>query len=663
MMDQLGIKALRPGANPKNQDIFDEATANKHSESLPDVLTMNDGTTVTTPRQWPPRRAEILEQFEREIYGRIPKNVPKVSWEIVETTKDQSSEIPTITKTLVGRVNNSAFPEIAVSIHASFTVPANVSAPVPIMIAFDGRFRRNFNRGRNATGVPWTQQAIAKGWGYGFIDPGSIQPDNGAKLRSGIIGLTNRGEPRKPDDWGALRAWQWGVSRLVDYFESNHDSKVDATKVGIEGVSRFGKAALVTEAFDERVAVGLIASSGTGGAKLYRHIYGETVENLAGGEFYWMAGNFMKYAAAESKTGPKTTGDLPVDSHELIAVCAPRPCFISYGTVEHGDPKWVDARGSFMAGVLASPVYELFGKNGFDTSGNYLSEPMPPVGQLIGGELAWRQHDGGHEVTPNWPAFFEWVDRYVKAPQSHAVSRDASKANQPTPRADANSQLAHQQLVEKAKQGGIDLYFVGDSITRRWGCSDPQYENLLANWKSNFFGWNAANFGWGADTTQNILWRLQNGELDNVNPKVIVILAGTNNLTANPGGEPDATKTAQGIRSILDVCREKAPAAKIVLTGIFPRNDHMELLPAIERINAIIEKFADGEKIYFVNINDKLAKRNGKLIDDMMVDKLHPTVRGYQTWADSLQPILIKVLGPRATTDHAPPPTGDPNAS
>lgn len=661
MMDQLGIKTLRPGANPKIQDTFDESTANQYSGSLPDVLTMNDGTKVTNPLLWRMRRAEILELFEREIFGRIPKNVPKVTWEVVENTKGKVGEIPTINKTLVGRVDNSTFPKVTVNIQASFTVPASTSGPVPIMIAFGGRSGRNFNRNGAAPGVPWTQQAISKGWGFGFIDPGSIQADSGTMLRSGIIGLTSRGEPRKPDDWGALRAWQWGVSRLVDYFESNPDSTVDATKVGIEGVSRFGKAALVAEAFDERIAVGLIASSGAGGAKLYRHIYGETVENLAGGEYYWMAGNFMKYAAAESKAGPKTTGDLPIDSHELIAACAPRPCFISYGTVEHGDPKWVDARGSFMAGVLASPVYELLGKRGFGVSGNYLSDTMPPVGRLIGGELAWRQHDGGHEATPNWPAFFDWVGRYIKAPpQSQGTSGDA-KADQPIPRADANSQLAHRQLLEKAKRGGIDLYFVGDSITRRWGCSDPQYENLLANWKSNFFGWNAANFGWGADTSQNILWRLKNGELDNVHPKVIVVLAGTNNLTAISGGALDATEIAQGIRAILDVCREKAPAAKIILTGIFPRNDHLELMPAINRINENIEKFADGEKIYFVNINDKLADKDGKLVDGMMVDKLHPTARGYQTWADALQPILIKELGPRAKTDHSPPPTGDPS--
>ena len=185
---------------------------------------------------------------------------------------------------------------------------------------------------------------------------------------------------------------------------------VDPKKVGIEGLSRYGKAAIVTEAFEPRIAVGLIGSSGEGGVKLHRHIYGEAVENLAGGEYYWMAGNFIKYGSADPV---KTAADLPVDAHELIALCAPRPCFISYGVVEHGDAKWVDAHGSFMAGVLAGPVYRLLGKKDFGTPGEYLTDPMPPINQLIGGELAWRQHDGGHDVTPNWPAFFEWVAQYV----------------------------------------------------------------------------------------------------------------------------------------------------------------------------------------------------------------------------------------------------------
>ncbi len=407
MMDQLGIKQLRPGANPNNQSVFDEASANPYKDSIPDVLTMKDGTKVTSAAQWPKRRAEIVEDFEREVYGRIPPNVPKLTWEVRATTDGNSVGIPTITRTLVGHVDNSAYPGITVNVQASFTVPAEAAGPVPIMIEFGG-FGGFGQRG----GMSWQQQAINRGWGYGSINPGSIQPDNN-QLRSGIIGLTNKGEPRKPDQWGALRAWGWGVSRLIDFFEANPDAGVDPKKVGIEGVSRYGKAALITAAFDERVAVAFVASSGEGGAKLHRHIFGEAVENLTGrGGYHWMAGNFLKYGASDPCM---TAADLPVDSHELIALCAPRPCFISYGVLP-GDPPWVDAHGSFMAGVLAGPVYRLLGKKDFGTPGDYLTDPMPPVGTLIGGELAWRQHEGGHTSGPNWPAFFQWVSQYIKAP-------------------------------------------------------------------------------------------------------------------------------------------------------------------------------------------------------------------------------------------------------
>jgi hypothetical protein len=348
------------------------------------------------------------------VYGRIPANVPKVNWEVTATTHGTNVGIPTVTKTLVGHVDNSAYTNLTVNVQASFTVPENATARVPVMIEFGGGF--GFG-GRRGGGLSWRDQAITNGWGYGSINPNSIQPDNN-RLTSGVIGLANKGQPRKPEEWGALRAWQWGVSRLIDYFEAQPDSMVDAKKVGIEGLSRYGKAAIVTEAFEPRIAVGLIGSSGEGGVKLHRHMYGEAVENLAGGEYYWMAGNFIKYGADEPL---KTAADLPVDSHELIALCAPRPCFISYGIVEHGDAKWVDAHGSFMAGVLAGPVYRLLGKKDFGTPGDYLTDPMPPVNQLIGGDLAWRQHDGGHDVTPNWPAFFNWVAAYIKAPPLPAV--------------------------------------------------------------------------------------------------------------------------------------------------------------------------------------------------------------------------------------------------
>jgi lysophospholipase L1-like esterase len=233
------------------------------------------------------------------------------------------------------------------------------------------------------------------------------------------------------------------------------------------------------------------------------------------------------------------------------------------------------------------------------------------------------------------------------------------------PRDDQVSQLAHQQLLEKATSGRIDVYFEGDSIVRRWGATD--YPELLANWRANFFGWNAADFGWGADRTENILWRLRNGELDAIRPKVVVLLAGTNNV-GNTAPENDveakAADVGRGIRAILDVMREKAPDATIILTAIFPRNDNMAVLPTIIRINAIISGFADGKTIRFLDINPKLANERGELVDGVMNarDKLHPTVRGYQIWADALKPLFTELLGPPALEDHAPAPTGVPTA-
>jgi len=245
-----------------------------------------------------------------------------------------------------------------------------------------------------------------KGWGYAVIVPTSIQADNGAGLTQGVIGLCNKGQPRKPDDWGALRAWAWGASRALDYFET--DKAVDAKQVGIEGLSRYGKAALVTMAYDQRFAIGFIGSSGEGGAKLHRRNFGELVENLAGaGGYHWMAGNFIKYG------GPLTANDLPVDAHELIALCAPRPVFVSYGAAEGpgAEGKWVDQRGSFMAAVAAGPVYKLLGKKDLGTA------EFPPVETaLIDGDLAWRQHSGGHTTGPNWPTFLTFASRYIKGP-------------------------------------------------------------------------------------------------------------------------------------------------------------------------------------------------------------------------------------------------------
>jgi hypothetical protein len=410
MLDQLGIKKVRKGRDARVKDTSDEATANPYKDSMPDLMTFKDGKKVTTADHWPRRRAEIVEEFEREVYGRVPKTVPKVKWEVTNITEGESGGMATVTRTLVGHVDNSAFPKIKVDIQASFTVPKHAAAKVPIIVQFGGGF------GGRGGPNSWTQQALNQAWAYGTINPNSIQPDNN-RLREGIIGLTNKGEPRSPEDWGALRAWAWGVSRLIDYFEANPESGVDATKVCITGVSRYGKAALVTTAFDTRVAAGFVASSGAGGAKLFRRDFGELLENLASrGGYHWMAGNFLKYAADEAAFGKRTVADLPVDQHQLIALCAPRLCFISYGVTEKGDPNWVDAHGSFMAAVLAGPAYLLLGKKDLGTPGDYLTDKMPSVNTLIGGELAWRQHDGGHTNVPNFPAFFEWAGRYIASP-------------------------------------------------------------------------------------------------------------------------------------------------------------------------------------------------------------------------------------------------------
>jgi lysophospholipase L1-like esterase len=220
--------------------------------------------------------------------------------------------------------------------------------------------------------------------------------------------------------------------------------------------------------------------------------------------------------------------------------------------------------------------------------------------------------------------------------------------------------LAHEQLLAKAKQGRIDVYFLGDSIVRRWGALD--YPELLANWKQNFHGWNAGNFGWGADRTQNILWRIENGELDGVNPKVIVLLGGTNNVGTEPRDEATSDEIARGLKAIIDVCQRKAPAATVIVTAIFPRNDNIAVMPTIDRINKQLAGVADGKRVRFLDINSRLADATGALVPGVMHDKLHPTLAGYQLWADALKPILTELLGPPAATDLAPPPTGDPSA-
>lgn len=425
MMQQLDIKSLRPGPSgnerASNHANYDESAANP-CPKLPDVLTLKNGKKVTTGEiWWKQRRPEIIEDFEREIYGRLPNTIPKVIWTVKITDREFVGRTPVIAKQLVGHVDNSTCPSINVDINMMLVVPVNVKGPVPVLMMFGRPSFPSPAQPSNIAPAPVvdgnsapTEQLLAAGWGYVTIDPSSIQADNGAGLTRGIIGLVNKGQPRKPDDWGSLRAWAWGAARGLDYLET--DSLVDAKKVGIEGVSRYGKAALVTLAFESRFATGLIGSSGKGGAALHRRVFGEAVENLSGsGEYHWMAGNYIKYAASEAGFGSKTGCDLTVDSHELIALCAPRLTFISYGIPQKGDAKWLDQQGSYMAAVAAGAVFKLLGAEDLGVSNDYLKEKMPPVlTGLLNGELAWRQHDGGHTDAPNFQYFIPWASKMLK---------------------------------------------------------------------------------------------------------------------------------------------------------------------------------------------------------------------------------------------------------
>lgn len=666
MMKQLGITKIRPGANGRaaagepGAPNYDPALANPYPD-WPDVLTLKDGRKVTSADLWwKERRPQIAEDFEREVYGRVPPAVPKVTWTVAETVETKVGGQPVVARRVVGHVDNSAHPAITVDIKMAVVVPVNAKGPVPVLMMFgwgnmpDEPLPR-FPGAVDPAAPPSTEQLIASGWGYVSLSTTSIQADNGAGLTAGIIGLTNKGGRRTPEQWGSLRAWGWGAARALDYLETL--PAVDAKRVGIEGVSRYGKAALVTMAFEPRFAMVLVGSSGEGGAKPHRRNFGEQVENLTGsGQYHWMAGNFLKYGAAEAPFGSKNAGDIPVDAHQLLALCAPRPTFVSYGIPEKGDAHWLDQQGSFMATVAAGPVFRLLGVRDIGVTEDYRVAKMPPVNtSLLDGELAWRQHDGGHEDRSNMSFFISWANKLLP------YTPPPVPADQPRVRADRNSHLAHQQLLAKAKAGGVDVYFVGDSITRRWGALD--YPDFLAHWNKTFHGWNAGDFGWGADRTEHILWRLENGELDGVDPKVFVILAGTNNVGKEPGGDAKVEDVTRGLSAIVAACRKKAPAATIVLTAIFPRNDDPAAKTTLDHINANLAMLADGKSVRFLDVNPKLADASGVLFEGMMADGLHPSLKGYEVWATGLKPILTEVLGPPAATDHAPPPTGDPSAA
>ncbi|MDG2535612.1 hypothetical protein P6144_18265 [Sphingomonas sp. HITSZ_GF] len=405
MLDRLGIKEIRPGADgfdPKaaNAANYDEAKAG--TPELPPLMRMDDGRIVRNSKDWDRRRKQIVELFDREIYGRVPLTAPKITWNRVRREKAVEAGIP-VTKTwLEGRADNSAWPQASATIMFRYTLPDS-ERRVPVMLSFG--FPEGFKfpgPPRPADpGPPYTEQLLKRGWGYAVVVANSIQADDGGALATGVIGIALQGRRRMPEDWGVLRAWAWGASRAREALAA--DTEVDARRIGIEGLSRYGKAALVAMAYDPRFAIGFVGSSGAGGAALYRRNFGERMGNLAaGGEYHWFAGNFLRYA------GPKSEFDLPVDAHMLIALSAPRPLFLGAGTVDTGDG-WVDPKGSFLAAVAASPAWTITGHKGLSATA------FPPVlTPATEGDLAFRQHRGGHSNRDNWPSFIDFAARELR---------------------------------------------------------------------------------------------------------------------------------------------------------------------------------------------------------------------------------------------------------
>jgi lysophospholipase L1-like esterase len=757
MLQQLGITKLRPGRdgndrNAPNAANYDEAKANPYPH-LPDVLKLQNGEQVTSAGQWREvRRPVIVELLEREVYGRVPKNVPGVKWEVRTTREIEAGGKPCIQKHIVGVVDNSACPEITVNISMSLTLPKETAGSVPVLMTFGwtpfepnpfAGFGRRGGGGGNGPRPPSREdKLIAAGWGCAIVNPNTVQADaggfqrnpfarnadpdadakpTGAGLTRGIIGLTNRGQPRKPDDWGALRAWAWGASRGLDYLET--EPAVNAKRVGIAGVSRYGKAALVTLAFDERFAMGLVASSGAGGTKPFRRNFGESLENLAGsGGYHWMAGNYIRYSAEESTFGRRTADDLPVDSHETLALCAPRLTFISHGIPERGDANWLDHQGSFMAAIAAQPVFRLLGARDLGRSDDYQTEKMPAVNvDLLDGELAWRQHDGGHTDEPNIEHFIRWADvRFARAdgrapavaaaqakpvtagdPASAkkadeaAASRpttpggaevpEAVRIKRPTPEelalaeqalkrfiasADPKTQAVlkefpalvevrvprpntaivpnlapffrqkHEANVGVAKEGTAELLLMGDSITDFWRNENGPFAGKQVLEK-NFGKWRIANFGIAGDTTQGVLYRLQNGEGAGFSPRAVMLMIGTNNI-----GRNTAEEIAEAIGAVTLQLRKSFPEASILLLGVFPRAAANEpVRTTVAEINKSIARLHDGEKIHYLDIGAKFLDADGNIPRDVMSDALHPSSKGYEIWAEAVVEPLGKLMG------------------
>jgi hypothetical protein len=379
---------------------YDEAKVAPYT--LPDPLVLSNGKPVRDARTWTTqRRAEIIRLYETEIYGRVPAGTPRVTWQVAETDP-KARDGAAMRKRIVGTVGEAPDgPEINVTLHT----PASAKRRVPVILLVNfggGTPPPGATAGRGRGGFPSDPPAaadiLARGWGYAIVGYGDIQPDRANAWKQGVIGATLKSGQEQPpaDEWGTISAWSWGVSRIIDYLET--DRSVDAKQVALFGHSRLGKTALWASAKDERIAAVFSSCSGEMGAALARRDWGETVDDMAQNFPWQFGGNFQKWVGRWN--------DMPVDSHMLIALSAPRPVFVTGGTTD----QWADPVGMFKAQVAAGPVYRLLGKTDLGAT------EVPPLdAPLTSGDLGFHYHTGGHSATPaDWQAFIAFLGKYFR---------------------------------------------------------------------------------------------------------------------------------------------------------------------------------------------------------------------------------------------------------
>jgi (4-O-methyl)-D-glucuronate---lignin esterase len=388
---------LRKALSTGHVSNYDEAKVGPYT--LPDPLLLSDGRRVHDARTWRTvRRAEIVRLYETQIYGRVPANAPKVKWEVGELDR-QALDGTAVMKRVTGKVGNA---DPAPRINLTVYTPAQAAGRVPLilLVNFGGG---DSARGRGAAaspgGPPAGAEILKRGWGYATVGYQDIQPDRANAWTEGVIGLTlapGHAQPA-PDEWGTISAWAWGVSRIIDYLET--DGLVDAKQIAVQGHSRLGKTVLWAAAKDERIAAVFSSCAGEMGSALARRDWGETVDDMAQNYGWQFAGNFQKWVGRWN--------DMPVDAHLLIALSAPRPVFITGGTTD----QWSDPLGEFLAAVAAGPVYRLLARKDLGVT------ELPPLDTpLTSGDLGWHYHTGGHTATPaDWSAFLQFLSKYFKS--------------------------------------------------------------------------------------------------------------------------------------------------------------------------------------------------------------------------------------------------------